>query len=61
MNKQRGFTGIEIVAILAVIVAAVMYVPKALEYTFQTACESAGYEWSSDPAVGCSGLPRKGE
>ena len=62
MKKQRGFVlGIEAWAIGAVLLAGAAHfnLGDMIEDVYQGACEGAGYEWSSDPAVGCSGLPRK--
>ena len=62
MKKQRGFVvGIEAWAIGALLLAGAAHfnVGDAVEGLYQTGCEAAGYEWSSDPVIGCSGLPRR--
>jgi len=62
MKKQKGFVlGVEVWAIAALLMAgsAVFNLGDKIESVYQSACEGAGYEWSSNPTEGCSGLPRK--
>ena len=59
MKKQKGFTGVEILVVSVAIMLGGAYAAVGLEKAYKAGCEAAGYTWSSDPAIGCSGLPRK--